>query len=219
MPGPALLSSLTQNSSSAQASAPVPTADPFASFNAFNSGPSTSQTNTPKPPAYQQSAFAPPPQQPADPFAALAAPRLNPQQTAPYPAPAPALAPAAAQASNDDDDEWNFSSSLPTEPSTLPREHRMVVSNTSLKIELIANRAAESAKNINLVFYFSNNTAQPISELHFQLAVTKVRDEDADHRDPILTHVVDCSPSPPLVSVFWFEGILANTRPCFLAGV
>ncbi|ROW15652.1 hypothetical protein VPNG_02070 [Cytospora leucostoma] len=167
---PALLSSLTQNNSSAQASAPVPTADPFASFNAFNSGPSTSKTNTPQPPAYQQSAFAPPSQQPADPFAALAAPRFTPQQASPAPAPAPA--PAASQAGNDDD-EWNFSSALPTEPSTLPREHRLVVNNTSLKIDLVANRATESAKNINLMFYFSNNTAQPISELHFQLAVTK----------------------------------------------
>lgn len=48
------------------------------------------------------------------------------------------------------------------------------MSNGSLKIDLVANRAVAAAPSINLLFSFSNNTAQPISELHFQLAVTKV---------------------------------------------
>ncbi|KUI72411.1 hypothetical protein VM1G_07970 [Cytospora mali] len=164
MPGPALLSSLTQNNSSATGTASAPTTDPFSSFDAFNSAPSTSKNNTPQPPKYQQSAFAPP-SQAIDPFAALAAPRAAPPQ-------ASAPAPAASQANNDDD-EWNFSSALPTETPTLSREHKVLVSNTSLKIDMLANRTTGTSNSINLLFAFSNNTAQPISELHFQLAVTK----------------------------------------------
>lgn len=166
IPGPSLLSSMTQNSTSATGSAPAPTADPFSSFNAFNSGPS-SKTTTPQPPKYQQSAFATP-SQAVDPFAALATPRFTPQPTAPAPAPAPAV----SQATNDDD-EWNFSSALPTETPALAREHKMVVSNTNLEIDMLANRTTATSNSISLLFAFSNNTAQPISELHFQLAVTK----------------------------------------------
>lgn len=57
----------------------------------------------------------------------------------------------------------------------MPREHRSVVSNAGLKIELLGNRAGSNAGALNLVFSFSNNTAQPVSDLHYQLAVTKVR--------------------------------------------
>ncbi|ROV90783.1 hypothetical protein VMCG_09401 [Cytospora schulzeri] len=49
----------------------------------------------------------------------------------------------------------------------------MVVSNTNLKIDMLANRTTATSNSINLLFAFSNNTAQAISELHFQLAVTK----------------------------------------------
>ncbi|KUI58228.1 hypothetical protein VP1G_05535 [Cytospora mali] len=165
MPGPALLSSLTQNNSSATGTASASTTDPFSSFDAFNSAPSTSKNNTPQPSKYQQSAFAPP-SQAIDPFAALAAPRAAPQQASAPPAP------TASQANNDDD-EWNFSSALPTETPALSREHKVLVSNTSLKIDMLANRTTGTSNSINLLFAFSNNTAQPISELHFQLAVTK----------------------------------------------
>lgn len=158
IPGPALLSSVTQDNSAKgtlTTSTPPP---PFSAFSAFTSGPSTS-TNTPQPPNYQQSAFKPPAAPASDPFAALAAPKPAPQ-------------PMAAQ--SNDDDEWNFSSALPTETAALPREHKVVVSNSNLKIDLLANRTTSSSNSINLLFAFSNNTAQPISEVHFQLAVTKV---------------------------------------------
>jgi hypothetical protein len=56
----------------------------------------------------------------------------------------------------------------------VPREHKAVVSNTNLKLDMVANRTVDSDPGISLLFAFTNNTAQPVSELHFQLAVTKV---------------------------------------------
>lgn len=169
VPGPALLSSLTQDNS-AKGSTSTSTPPPgFPGFSAFNSGPSTSKNNTPQP-NYQQSAFAPPAPA-ADPFAALTSPKIPSSST--IPAPALPMAAQPAQQSNDDD-EWNFASALPTETPALPREHRALVSNNSLKIDLLANRTTGTSNSINLLFAFSNNTAQPISEVHFQLAVTKV---------------------------------------------
>lgn len=181
VPGPALLSSVTQNSTAQGSGASSSTPDPFSSFNAFNSAPSTSKNNTPQPPKYQQSAFAAPAKA-ADPFAALSSQSFGtgfpttskPATPAPAPAPAAPAAPAASVSQGNDDDEWNFASALPTETPALPREHRAVVNNTGLKIDMLANRTTASSNSINLLFAFSNNTAQPISELHFQLAVTKV---------------------------------------------
>lgn len=169
VPGPSLLSSVTQASTAQGPGASTSTPDPFSSFNAFNSAPSTSKNNTPQPPNYQQSAFAAPAQA-ADPFAALSSPNFGtgfpnaPKSATPAPAPAPQA---------NDDDEWNFASALPADTPALPRENRAVVNNTSLKIDMLANRTTGSSNSINLLFAFSNNTAQPISELHFQLAVTK----------------------------------------------
>jgi hypothetical protein len=85
--------------------------------------------------------------------------------------------PAASQtpATANDDDEWSFSSALPPETTPqVPREHKALVSNTSLKVDMVANRTVDTDPLLNLLFAFTNNTAQPISELHFQLAVTKV---------------------------------------------
>ncbi|KAK4231954.1 VHS domain-containing protein [Podospora fimiseda] len=151
IPGPALLSSVTQNNT-ARTSSPAP----FSNFASFTSAPS--QSSTPKP----LSAFSPPPVKPAsnDPFAQLASLGSSP-------------APAAPAASAEDD-EWSFSSALPPEaPPAQPREHKALVSNTSLKIDMIANRKFDTDPGMSLLFSFGNNTAQPISELNFQLAVTK----------------------------------------------
>jgi hypothetical protein len=83
-----------------------------------------------------------------------------------------AAGPAVA---TNDDDEWSFYSALPpSAPAPLPKEHRAVVSNTGLKVELLANRTVGMANAITLLFTFTNNTAQPVTDLHFQLAVTKV---------------------------------------------
>ncbi|KAH8888598.1 ADP-ribosylation factor-binding protein GGA1 [Thozetella sp. PMI_491] len=163
VPGPALLSSITQHSS-AKVPVSTPTPPPGSSlsqFAAFSSAPSGSQSSTPGP---SQSAFAPPSKPAsADPFAALGSPSFSSSK---QPSPVPA---AAAN----DDDEWSFSSALPVEAPVLPREHKVVVSNTGLKIDMLANRVTAGAAAINILVAFSNNTAQPVSELHFQLAVTK----------------------------------------------
>ncbi|KLO91499.1 putative Arf-binding protein [Fusarium fujikuroi] len=144
IPGPALLSSMTQDNSAR--------------------GQPVSQSTTPQPRFQQQ---PPPPSQPAsDPFAILGAGNFNSQRASPAP-PQPQPAPTA-----NDDDEWNFSSALPPEPSK-PKEHQAVVSNTNVKIEMIARRAPANENAINIVFAFSNNVTQPIGEFHFQLAVTK----------------------------------------------
>lgn len=84
--------------------------------------------------------------------------------------PAPPQQKPAATAN--DDDEWSFSSALPPEPSK-PKEHQATVSNTNVKIEMIARRAPGNENAINIIFAFSNNVPQPVCELHFQLAVTK----------------------------------------------
>ncbi|KAL2117540.1 hypothetical protein VTJ04DRAFT_7200 [Mycothermus thermophilus] len=164
IPGPALLSSLTQSNS---AKGQVPTSaspGPFSNFSSLTSAPA-SKSATPQPPSKQ--AFSPPSQQQAaatDPFAALAS--LSP--TPPAVAPAQSAPPPA-----NDDDEWNFASALPPEQPQLPKEHQVVVSNTGLRIDMAARRAGPSDPPIQLLFAFSNNATQQLTELHFQLAVTK----------------------------------------------
>ncbi|KAL6692737.1 VHS domain-containing protein [Trichoderma pleuroticola] len=159
IPGPALLSSLTQGST-ARGAGQNNTPPPFSQFASFTSPPA-SQSATPQPnfqQQQQQQQQAPPPAV-SNAFASFS--------TGP-PAPQPA-------AVSNDDDEWNFSSALPTEQPVpaKPREHRGTASNSGLRTDFLAKRSTAVSNSINIVFAFSNNTAQPINELHFQLAVTK----------------------------------------------
>ena len=159
MPGPSLLSSMTQNSSAAKATL---ASSPFASF----TSPAASQSATPQP---QYSAFQAPQPPAADPFASLGMPSSS------SPAPKVAAAPPPKPTvSGGDDDEWSFASSLPSEAPSRPKEHRATISSGDVRIDLLATRASGTSSAMNVVFAFSNTTAQPISELHFQLAVTKV---------------------------------------------
>ncbi|KAI3319824.1 VHS-domain-containing protein [Xylariaceae sp. AK1471] len=163
IPGPALLSSLTQNNT-AKGPTPTPTPPPFSPYSGFASKPSASQSTTPQLPLGQYSAFSQPPSQKgSDPFAALSS-QFSSKPTTPQP-------PAAPAASNDDD-EWSFSSALPPE-SSAPREHQAVVSNGLLQIGMKAVRAPQAANALSLLFSFSNKSPQQIGDLHFQLAVTK----------------------------------------------
>ncbi|KAK3321633.1 VHS domain-containing protein [Apodospora peruviana] len=187
LPGPALLSSVTQsNSAKGPISGLMQQQTPgmsssFSQFSSFTSPPS-SQSTTPQPPlSMRGSTFAPPSkQQPAaDPFASLGSqsfsPSSKPPPAASSPAPPPSRAAAGGAAlvnTNNDDDEWSFSSALPPEAGK-PREYRTTISNTSLKIDLLASRAVATSPNLDLLFTFTNNTASQVSELHFQLAVTK----------------------------------------------
>ncbi|KAI1101155.1 VHS-domain-containing protein, partial [Jackrogersella minutella] len=163
VPGPALLSSMSQHSS---AKGPVsnPSPPPFSPFSSFTSPPMGSQSNTPQPQLSQQSAFTRPPPQKAslanDPFAALASPQFSSKPATPKPAAVTA-----------DDDEWSFSSALPPEPSQ-PRQHQAIVKDGALQIKVTATRS-RTPNALSLVFSFSNTSATTISNLHFQLAVTK----------------------------------------------
>jgi ADP-ribosylation factor-binding protein GGA len=166
IPGPALLSSMTENSSAkGPISYTASSSSPFASF----TSPSASQSVTPQP---QQSAFQPP-QPTADPFASLGQSSTLAKSAAPPPQPSV----------SNDDDEWSFSSALPPE-APKPKEHRAMVSSTDLRIDFQARRDAKSNSAMHLIFSFSNNTAQPISELHFQIAVTKVNDDSLGTSTP-----------------------------------
>jgi hypothetical protein len=204
LPGPALISSTTQHSS---ARGPTPTRSPapppaptqskpnYSSFSAFGSPQPVPQASTPQPSlfqqqqAQQQAAFARQQQQaPAqDPFASLVSPvrQSTPQQTqqpshsifdfANHQAPAAAPAPAA------DDDEWAFSSAL---PEGLPSSNTILVSETTLNISLHATREQSTPSVITLSLTFSSKTDQPISDLEFAAAVTKVSLSPHSYRLP-----------------------------------
>lgn len=179
IPGPALLSSITQNSNAGGGPVSSPTPPPFSPFSGFVSQPSTSQSSTPQPSLLQQSAFSqPPPQQKTtnDPFAALASAQLSSSKpSTPKPAtPAIAAPPAPAATTTADDDEWSFSSALPPEAPSLPAEHKVTVKDQLLQIDMQAKRSPQNPGALALLFAFSNNTPMPISNLHYQLAVTKV---------------------------------------------
>ncbi|KAF6837534.1 vhs domain-containing protein [Colletotrichum musicola] len=167
VPGPALLSSMTENNSAKgpMSNSATPQTSSFSQFASFTS-PSASQSGTPQPSV--MSAFKPPQQATAstDPFAALGSPAFSSKPSTP----APPAAPAASAAN--DDDEWAFSSALPPEQPTLPKEHRATISESTVKIEMMAGRTG-TGNSLNFSFAFSNTSAQPVTELHYQLAATK----------------------------------------------
>ncbi|KAL9946964.1 hypothetical protein D7B24_000771 [Verticillium nonalfalfae] len=165
IPGPALLSSLNEGQTAKSATA-SPAAPPpgFANLSSFTSPPA-SQSGTPQPQANYIFNKPPPPAPASDPFAALGASFSPPQSTTPVPAAAP---------TSNDDDEWSFSSALPQAAApTQPREHKAVISDGGVRIEMLANRTTANSSAMNIVFAFSNTTAQPVTELHYQVAVTK----------------------------------------------
>ena len=81
--------------------------------------------------------------------------------------------PPAGNTKAAEEDEWDFTSSLP-ESNTLPTTNRVQVLNSSLRVEFVARRQPQQARQIHMVALFSNGTNQPLSELHFQVAVEKV---------------------------------------------
>lgn len=136
-------------------------------------------------PPQAQSTATPPP---VDPFASLvsASPRASsspfqPPQSQPAPASSSLLdlvggpAPQAqAQATAAGDDEWDFASSLPTS-NALPSRNTITVLNSQIHVNIGASRAPTQPNRILATAFFSNNTPQAITELHFQVAVEKVR--------------------------------------------
>jgi hypothetical protein len=77
---------------------------------------------------------------------------------------APQTTPAPTASAGDD--EWTFTSAL-------PEDVPIAVLNSSVKIEF-SPRRNPGDNNIHVAALFSNTTAQPINELHFQLAIEKV---------------------------------------------
>jgi hypothetical protein len=83
--------------------------------------------------------------------------------------PATAIPPAAAN----DDDEWAFSSALP-ESNGLPSSNTFTITDAIINISIYATRKSPSDPIINMTVHFSSKVAQLITELTFQVAVTKV---------------------------------------------
>ena len=69
------------------------------------------------------------------------------------------------------DEEWDFASSLPTEPeSNTVQVHS---SPRGITVAFHAKRQPSNANNIHITASFSNTATQPITGLHFQVAVEK----------------------------------------------
>ena len=152
--------------------------DPFGSLS--GSSRPASKPATPIPSASQQQQQKQHQMKKSNPFASLATPPRQPspfqfQQSTPK---SPALPQQSsgmdllgtgsngASAVPTTDDEWTFSSSLPDQPSDL------TVTNSSIKTVFTVSRASDTEMVIQS--RISNNTAQPIGDLTFQVAVTKV---------------------------------------------
>lgn len=147
-----------------------------------------SQSSTPAPSASPQVRATATPPQAADPFAALvsASPRPNaggfqPPQGHAAPASSslldlaggPAAPPQPTVKAAAEEDEWNFASSLP-QNSSLPATNQIPVLDSQLHVEFQARRNPAAPRQIYVKAVFSNKSSQPISELHFQVAVEKV---------------------------------------------
>ncbi|KAH8697133.1 VHS domain protein [Talaromyces proteolyticus] len=144
-----------------------------------------SQSSTPAPPFTQ--AKRPSPTPASDPFASLmsASSRASsPSVALNYQArpsslvdlaggspPVAPLEPSHTVALGAAEDEWSFTSSLPT--SSLPTTNKVRVLNSSLVIDLEVRRKPGESQTIQAVALFSNASNQPLSELHFQVAVER----------------------------------------------
>jgi len=169
--------------------------DPFASL-ASSHPPSQSVTPVPTVGKQQQTTSRPPPS--ADPFAILSNP--TPRQPSPseyhqqssnrVSSASPSLfdfgqpsnpqpqqhQPALASQQNNGtitEEEWTFASSLPDQ-SNLPPVNEVMVTNTAVNVVFAVSRPAGDDTSITMVVRSSNNTAQPISDFTFQIAVPKV---------------------------------------------
>ena len=125
-----------------------------------------------------------PPQQPSqrmDPFASLSAasrtssPFQFQQSSKPPASPLPAAIPAQQRPTSllsNGDDEWAFASSLPPQQG---ESKDIQVTNSSIKTVFTVSRPPGANDWVAVESKISNNTPQPITDLTFQLAVTKVR--------------------------------------------
>lgn len=182
IPGPALMSSQTQNNS---ARMPTPNATSSSSaqpnYSAFS--PFASQPSKPATPQPAINYQPPPPQvqkSVVDPFASLTAParQATPQQSS-----TPSLFDFSSNVSSKpqtptvpttsaDDDEWAFESALP-ESNGLPSTNTITLTDTAVNVVVEASRRSTSDPVIILSIKYSNKTPMPVTELTFQAAVSK----------------------------------------------
>ncbi|KAI9830220.1 MAG: hypothetical protein M1826_005022 [Phylliscum demangeonii] len=96
-----------------------------------------------------------------DPFSALGSVGTRP-------APTTSSTPAAGS----EGDEWAFASSLP-EPDRLPATAEMTVVRSTIHVVFVVSRASAAEASVQLLARFSNVGSQVVSELTFQVAVTR----------------------------------------------
>lgn len=147
---PAPLTSTFSPQPTTQQQQPVPKTDPFASLN-------TQTSRTTSPFQFQQSTHpAPNPAQPKPQSTTLLGGLTSstPQTT-------------TTSASAAGDDEWTFTSALPNTSATL------TLHDSTIKITWLVSRPSQDPTLIEIASKISNNTSQPISELTFQVAVTR----------------------------------------------
>jgi ADP-ribosylation factor-binding protein GGA len=197
IPGPALLSSTTQHSSArsnipVNALGPTSTAPPikpnYDAFSTLSSSRPASKPATPSPSLPQPKQSTPHATPAMDPFAALVSPSPRAgspahQRVTSNPAPASSSlldlmdnssAPSAvSKAEKTREDDWNFASSLPEAENSQPMSHHFQVVSSSIRIDFVATRQAHD-QTIHVAARFSNDTAQAITGVHFQVAVEKV---------------------------------------------
>jgi hypothetical protein len=125
--------------------APSPKPDPFAALS----------SHTPRgasPFQFQQSIH--PPQPSNDLLGGFGSPAPPPAQQASAPA---------------TDDEWTFTSALP--PTTT--SNSLTITSTAVLISWLVSRSPTASNQIDITSTVSNNTQTPVSELTFQVAVSK----------------------------------------------
>lgn len=130
-----------------------PPSDPFAAL-------STPASRTGSPFHFQQSLHPPTSSSATLLDIGVVAPQSRPPTTAPQ---TNVVKPAIFN-----DDEWTFTSSLPD------HAHEVNVVNTSIHVNFLISRPPQLKNAILINSNISNNTTQPITDLTFQLAVTKV---------------------------------------------
>ncbi|KAL2223300.1 VHS domain protein [Thermoascus aurantiacus ATCC 26904] len=167
---------------------PTPFKPNYDILSSLSSSRPSSQPTTPAPSVSQPQQTPTPP--PADPFASLvsassrvSSPLAPPAQSGQRQGQAssslldlggggPSTQPQSQQATEaNNDEEWTFASALPE--NSLPSTNKVQVLNSLLRIDFVARRNPANARQIHVVALFSNSTSQPLSELHFQVAVEK----------------------------------------------
>ncbi|KAI9786528.1 MAG: hypothetical protein M1816_007910 [Peltula sp. TS41687] len=148
----------------------VPATQPASSTVSANYSPFASSAGPPGPQAVSP---------PTDPFAAIAA--MPPRQPSPFTFPQPPppkqamnVAPTQSNiAATGDTEEWAFASALPEPANDLPTSSVITVTNSTINVVFAVSRPTPTDATLHLLARFSNNVAQVVSEMHFQVAVTR----------------------------------------------